>query len=98
MNLDPARMIDAGIVAVYLIASFVFGIFAARFLRGGTQDEEGYYLAGRKVPGWVNGISYAVTAMNSDVAPAYCGFTVVVGLSAAWLYLSRFGLAMMLAT
>jgi solute:Na+ symporter, SSS family len=97
MNLEPARLIDAGIVVVYLLASFIIGIFAARVLRGGAaRDEEGYYLAGRKVPGWMNGISYAVTAMNSDVAPAYCGFTVVVGLSAAWLYLSRFGLAMML--
>lgn len=96
MNLDPARMIDAGIVAVYLIASFVFGVFAARFLRSDAKGEEGYYLAGRKVPGWINGVSFAVTAMNSDVAPAYCGFTVVVGLSAAWLYISRFGLAMML--
>jgi solute:Na+ symporter, SSS family len=98
MNLEPARLIDAGIVVVYLLVSFIVGIFAARLLRGNAKKEEGYYLAGRKVPGWMNGISYAVTAMNSDVAPAYCGFTVVVGLSAAWLYLSRFGLAMMLIT
>jgi len=96
MNLEPARLIDASIVLVYLLASFIFGILAARVLRGGTKNEEGYYLAGRKVPGWVNGISLAVTSMNSDVAPAYCGFTVVVGLSAAWLYLSRFGLGLML--
>ncbi len=96
MTLDSPRMIDAGIVGVYLIGSFAIGILASRVLRSGSKGEDGYYLAGRKVPGWVNGISYAVTAMNSDVAPAYCGFTVVVGLSAAWLYLSRFGLAMML--
>lgn len=96
MNFDSLRLIDAGVVVVYLLVSFGFGIFASRFLHTDTKDEEGYYLADRKVPGWVNGVSSAVTAMNSDVAPAYCGFTVVVGLSAAWLYLSRFGLAMLL--
>lgn len=87
---------DAVIVAVYMILSFIFGLYATKFLKTGS-GEEGYFLAGRKMPGWLNGISTAVTAMNADVAPAYCGMAVVVGLPIAWFYLSRFGFALMLA-
>ena len=41
--------------------------------------------------GWMNGTSYAVTCMNADVAPAYCGMTVITGTFICWWYLSRFG-------
>ena len=41
MNMEPARLIDAGIVVVYLLVSFIIGIFAARVLRGGAKNEEG---------------------------------------------------------
>ena len=34
--------------------------------------------------------------MNADVAPAYCGIAVVVGLPICWFYLSRFGLSLLL--
>jgi Na+/proline symporter len=40
---------------------------------------ENYYLGGRKLKGWMSGTSYAVTCMNADVAPAYCGMTVITG-------------------
>ncbi|MEM8864251.1 MAG: sodium:solute symporter [Planctomycetota bacterium] len=62
-----------------------------------ADNEEEYYLAGRRIPGWMNGISYAITAMNADVAPTYCGFAVVVGLPIAFFYLPRFALAWMIA-
>ena len=91
-------MVDATIVVIYLVASFGFGIFASRFLGSGKESEEDYYLAGRSVPGWVNGTSYAVTLMNADVAPAYCGMAVVVGLPVAWFYMSRFSLGLLLAS
>lgn len=96
--MELSHPVDAAIVAFYLLASFGFGLFATRFLKSdGEQSEEDYYLAGRKVPGWVNGISYAVTLMNADVAPAYCGMAVVVGLPVAWFYISRFGLGLLIA-
>lgn len=60
------------------------------------SDTEGYFLAGRKMPGWLNGISYAATCMNTDVAPAYCGMTVITGLFICWWYISRFSLALMI--
>jgi len=42
------------------------------------------------------GASYAVTCMNADVAPAYCGMTVITGVWIYWWYISRFGLALMI--
>ena len=95
MEFGTAQSIDLAIIVVYLIVSFAIGIISSRWITTGT-DEESYYLAGRSMPGWVNGISYAVTAMNADVAPLYCGLAVVIGLPVAWYYLSRFAFAWML--
>ncbi len=95
MLLATAHTIDTVVIGIYLLVSFGIGAFASRILRTG-EGEEGYYLAGRRMPGWVNGISYAVTAMNADVAPLYCGLTAVIGLPIAWYYLSRFTFAWLL--
>ena len=62
-----------------------------------NSKEDDYYLAGRRMPGWLNGMSVAATALNSDVAPLYCGIAVVTGLSGCWFFLSRFGMALLLA-
>ena len=62
----------------------------------GGQGLESYFLAGRKMPGWLNGCSYAATCLNADVAPAYCGMTVITGAFICWWYFSRFGLALMI--
>ncbi len=96
MLLATVQTIDLLIIAIYLVASFGIGIFASRFMRTSAGGEEDFYLAGRNVPGWLNGVSYAVTAMNADVAPLYCGLTVVIGLPVAWYYISRFALAWMI--
>lgn len=67
------------------------------YYRGFAQENmENYFLGGRKMKGWMNGTSYAVTCMNADVAPAYCGMTVITGTFICWWYLSRFGLALMI--
>lgn len=95
MDFVSTHTIDVAVMVFYLVGSFAIGIFASRLL-GAPASEEGFYLAGRRMPGWVNGISYAVTAMNADVAPLYCGLTVVIGLPIAWYYLSRFALAWLL--
>ena len=63
--------VDAIIVGLYLVLSFVVGVFVAKILRRGTKGEEGYFLAGRRMPGWLTGISTAVTAMNADVGLVY---------------------------
>src|SRR4029453_15865800 len=66
-------------------------------LHSERENEDDYYLAGRGVSGWINGVSHAVTLVNADVAPAYCGMAVVAGLSVAWFYMSRFSLSLLLA-
>jgi SSS family solute:Na+ symporter len=87
---------DFLVIAVYLAATLVIGLWAHRLWRSGPEDEESYYLAGRRVPALMNGVSYAATAINADVAPLYCGMAAVIGLPVAWFYLSRFGLAWMI--
>ena len=87
---------DLLVIAAYLATTLIVGLWAHRLWRSGAEDEESYYLADRRVPAWVNGVSYAATAINADVAPLYCGMAAVIGLPVAWFYLSRFGLAWMI--
>lgn len=96
MSFHNAHVADVIVIAIYLAATFIIGVWAHRAWRTGREDEEDYYLAGRRVPAWVNGVSFAATAINADVAPLYCGIAAVVGLPVAWFYISRFGLAWML--
>ncbi|MCA9234429.1 MAG: hypothetical protein KDA44_03110 [Planctomycetales bacterium] len=98
----PRGWLDSLVVVAYLAATVFIGLKGAKWLAprrasASQEQEDDYFLAGRNVPGWLNGVSYAVTLVNADVAPAYCGVAVVVGLPVAWFYISRFGLALMLA-
>ncbi len=83
--------LDVVIIIVSLAVVLAIGVYYYRFAR---RSSENYFLGGRTLPGWANGISLAATAMNSDVAPAYCGMMAATGLYLAWWYLSRFGLAL----
>jgi Na+/proline symporter len=88
-----ASRLDAAVLVGYLALSFAAGLLASRWLRGSGEGEEAYYLGSRRIPAWVNGVSYAATAVNADVAPMYCGLALVIGLPTAWYYLSRFAFA-----
>ncbi len=85
--------IDYAIMALYMLGLVGMGVYYRRFAQEGLEN---YFLAGRKFKGWQTGTSYAVTCMNTDVAPAYCGMTVITGLFICWWYISRFGLALMI--
>jgi Na+/proline symporter len=85
--------LDYAVMALYMVALLALGVFLRK--RAG-RDMESYFLAGRRMPGWLNGCSYAATCLNADVAPAYCGMTVITGVFICWWYLSRFGLALMI--
>jgi Na+/proline symporter len=85
--------LDYAVMAAYMAVLVLMGAVLRR--RAGT-DMESYFLAGRKLPGWLNGCSYAATCLNADVAPAYTGMTVITGTFICWWYLSRFGLALMI--
>jgi len=85
--------VDYVIMGLYMLGLIGMGLY----YRGFAQESmENYFLAGRKMKGWMNGTSYAATCMNADVAPAYCGMTVITGLFICWWYISRFGLALMI--
>lgn len=96
MGSDIVHTIDITVLLAYLALTFGFGIFANKILKSDTREEEGFFLAGRKMPGWLNGISNAVTAINADVAPVYFGVAVTVGLPVCWFYISRFSVTLLL--
>jgi len=89
------QYLDYVIVVLYLLVFVGFGLFMKIAKKTG-DDTESYFLGGRKLPGWLNGISYAATCMNTDVAPAYCGMTVITGAFIYWWYISRFSIAFMI--
>jgi Na+(H+)/acetate symporter ActP len=76
LNIAVERL-DVLIILVSLAVVLAVGLYYYRFAR---RSSENYFLGGRNLPGWANGISYAATAMNSDVAPAYCGLMAATGL------------------
>ncbi len=86
--------LDWGVMAVYMLVLVAVGLYFRRFA---NQDLVHFFLAGRRLPGWANGVSNAATCMNADVAPAYCGMAVITGLYVCWFYFSRFGLGLMVA-
>jgi solute:Na+ symporter, SSS family len=85
--------LDYTIMAVYMFGLIGLGLYYRGFA---AESMENYFLGGRRMKGWMSGTSYAVTCMNADVAPAYCGMTVITGTFICWWYLSRFGLALMI--
>ncbi len=86
--------LDYIVMAAYMLGLLGLGLYYRKFAQ---EDMENYFLGGRKLPGWLSGVSMATTCMNADVAPAYCGMTVITGVFVCWWYLSRFGLALMIA-
>jgi len=83
----------AGIIGYFLLLLGI-GFYFKKFSEKGIEN---YFLAGRNLPGWANGFSAAATAMNADVAPTYCGMAVISGVFIYWFFISRFGLALMIA-
>ena len=90
MKLAP---IDILIVFAY---TAVILYIAARSRHFAGKSLENYFLAGRNMPGWMTGISYAASMVSADAAVGYGGLAVVTGLSVSWIYLSRFGFALFL--
>ncbi len=84
---------DYVIMALYMVGLIGLGLYYRKYAQA---DLDHYFLAGRRFKGWMTGTSYAVTCMNADVAPAYCGMTVITGMWICWWYMSRFGLALMI--
>ncbi|GAB3904843.1 sodium:solute symporter family transporter [Mucilaginibacter boryungensis] len=85
------HQIDIWIVIIYLILMLVMSLWHRRFA---SANLENFFLGGRKIPGWLNGISYTAAMVSPDAATGLGGLAVVTGAFVSWWYLSRFGLAL----
>jgi SSS family solute:Na+ symporter len=59
----PLHWIDYAIILAYLGASLAIGLAMSR---RASKDRESYFLGGRTIPWWINGISLAATSFASD--------------------------------
>lgn len=85
------NQLDIWIVVGYLVLMFGLSLWHRRFA---STNLENFFLGGRKIPGWLNGISYTAALVSPDAATGYGGLAVVTGAFISWWYLSRFGLAL----
>jgi SSS family solute:Na+ symporter len=85
------NQLDIWIIAGYLVMMFGLSLWHRRFA---STNLENFFLGGRKIPGWLNGISYTAALVSPDAATGYGGLAVVTGAFISWWYLSRFGLAL----
>ncbi len=85
--------VDLIIVLLYLLLMLAVAFVHRRFADASLEN---FFLGGRKVPGWMNGISYTAALVSPDAATAYGGLAVATGAFICWWYLSRFGLALFL--
>ncbi len=88
------NQIDLWIVIGYLLIMFLMSLWHIRY---SSANLENFFLGGRKMPGWLNGVSYTAALVSPDAATGYGGLAIVTGAFISWWYLSRFGLALFLA-
>ena len=80
--------IDWTILIVYLVATLALGLWLARRNRG----EDDYFVAGRRLSGWLAGASMAATTFSIDTPLYVAGIVGTRGLAANWEWWG-FGLA-----
>jgi SSS family solute:Na+ symporter len=85
--------LDVWIVVAYLAMMLGVALWHRRFAAASLEN---FFLGGRKIPGWLNGISYTAALISPDAATGYGGLALVTGAFICWWYLSRFGLALFL--
>ncbi|WP_346319589.1 hypothetical protein [Chitinophaga sp. YIM B06452] len=87
------HQIDIWIVGIYILLMLGTGFWHRRFA---NKSMDNFFLGGRKIPGWLNGVSYTAALVSPDAATGYGGLAVATGGFICWWYLSRFGLALFL--
>lgn len=85
--------LDIWIIVFYILLMLGIGLWYRRFA---SKSMDNFFLGGRKIPGWLNGISYTSALVSPDAATGYGGLAVATGGFICWWYLSRFGLALFL--
>lgn len=86
-----ALILDYAVILIYLVIMLGIGLYYRRFA---GQNMDNFFLAGRSVPGWLNGVSYSAALVSADSACGYGGLAAVTGVFVCWWYLSRFGFAL----
>jgi solute:Na+ symporter, SSS family len=84
-------ILDYAVILMYLAMMLGIGLYYRRFA---GQNLDNFFLAGRSVPGWLNGVSYSAALVSADSACGYGGLATVTGVFVCWWYLSRFGFAL----
>jgi len=74
---------DYAIVAVFLIATLVWGAYHAR--RAGSSTEE-FFVAGRALPWWLAGTSIVATTFAADTPLAVAGLIATDGVAGNWFW------------
>lgn len=87
------HQLDIWIVVLYILIMLGIGFWHRRFA---NSNMDNFFLGGRKIPGWLNGVSYTAALVSPDAATGYGGLAVATGGFICWWYLSRFGLALFL--
>ena len=80
--------IDWVLLAIYLLLTLVMGLWLSRRNNG----EEDYFVAGRRLSGWLAGASMAATTFSIDTPLYVAGLIGARGLAGNWEWWS-FGLA-----
>ncbi|MDL2264106.1 sodium/proline symporter [Synergistaceae bacterium OttesenSCG-928-I11] len=73
-------------VLVVLVAYIVGMISIGVYFRNKTKNNEDYYLAGKKLPGWAIAISERATTSSSWVMLGATGAVYTMGYSGIWLF------------
>ena len=84
-------ILDYAVILIYLAMMLGIGLYYRRFA---GENLDNFFLAGRSVPGWLNGVSYSAALVSADSACGYGGLATVTGVFVCWWYLSRFGFAL----
>jgi Na+/proline symporter len=84
-------ILDYAVILAYLLMMLGIGLYYRQFA---GKNLDNFFLAGRSVPGWLNGVSYSAALVSADSACGYGGLATVTGAFVCWWYLSRFGLAL----
>ena len=77
--------IDWVILATYLFASIGIGLWMRRYA---SEDIENYFVAGRKMSGWLVGTSMVATTFAADTPLAVTGIVAKNGIAGNWFWWS----------
>jgi Na+/proline symporter len=77
--------LDWTIIAAYFALSLAVGL---AFTRRASRSTDEYFLAGRRIPWWLAGISIVATTFSSDTPLLVTGITARGGIAGNWIWWS----------